>query len=143
MSQHSAQDRSFTSVNRIFEPKQISTSTCRQDAQRRVTLPYFTCPPKFYAKAFAMSARKRKIDLEGSDRPEKRQDTEINPWTGQKYSTRYYEILAKRKELPVFEQKAEFIHNLKTNQVIVLQGETGSGKTTQVNLQPHSNLLTL
>jgi len=76
-----------------------------------------------------MASRKRKIDLEG---PEAKRQTQINPWTQAKYSDKYYEILAKRKELPVFEQKQEFLQNLKTHQVIVLQGETGSGKTTQI-----------
>lgn len=57
---------------------------------------------------------------------------DVNPHTLQKYSQRYYDILAKRKELPVFEQRDDFINNLRNHQVIVLQGETGSGKTTQI-----------
>lgn len=77
-----------------------------------------------------MSTRKRRIEFDGlTDRP---QSPDINPWTNQKYSSKYYEILAKRKELPVFEQKDEFLKHLRDNQVIVLQGETGSGKTTQI-----------
>jgi pre-mRNA-splicing factor ATP-dependent RNA helicase DHX15/PRP43 len=56
---------------------------------------------------------------------------DVNPWTNQKYSQKYYDILVKRKELPVFEQRDDFLNNLRNNQVIVLQGETGSGKTTQ------------
>jgi pre-mRNA-splicing factor ATP-dependent RNA helicase DHX15/PRP43 len=48
------------------------------------------------------------------------------------YSQRYYEILAKRKQLPVWEQKEEFLNMVKKHQNIVLVGETGSGKTTQI-----------
>ena len=56
----------------------------------------------------------------------------INRWNGKPYSQRYFEILQKRKNLPVWHQKEEFLQVLKKNQVLVLVGETGSGKTTQV-----------
>lgn len=57
----------------------------------------------------------------------------INRWTGKPYSQRYYEILEKRTTLPVWHQREEFLTALKKNQVLVLVGETGSGKTTQVS----------
>lgn len=56
----------------------------------------------------------------------------INRWNGRPYSPRYYEILEKRKTLPVWQQKDEFLQVLKANQCVILVGETGSGKTTQV-----------
>ncbi|KAJ8748660.1 hypothetical protein K2173_008105 [Erythroxylum novogranatense] len=56
----------------------------------------------------------------------------INRWNGRAYSQRYYEILQKRTTLPVWLQKDEFLEVLRKNQVIVLVGETGSGKTTQI-----------
>lgn len=56
----------------------------------------------------------------------------INRWTGKPYSQRYYEILEKRKTLPVWHQKEEFFQALKKSQSLILVGETGSGKTTQV-----------
>ncbi|GAV03217.1 hypothetical protein RvY_13676 [Ramazzottius varieornatus] len=55
-----------------------------------------------------------------------------NPLTGQAYSQRYYEILKKRFGLPVYEHKANFMEVLAKNQFLVLVGETGSGKTTQI-----------
>lgn len=58
----------------------------------------------------------------------------INRWTGRAYSQRYHEILEKRRSLPVWHQKEEFLQVLKANQTIILVGETGSGKTTQVSL---------
>lgn len=48
------------------------------------------------------------------------------------YFCRYYEFLKKRLSLPVFEYRAEFMKLLAQHQVIVLVGETGSGKTTQI-----------
>lgn len=51
----------------------------------------------------------------------------ISLWT-----FRYFELHKKRIQLPVFEYKDEFMSLLKNNQCIVLVGETGSGKTTQI-----------
>ncbi|CAL1357836.1 unnamed protein product [Linum trigynum] len=56
----------------------------------------------------------------------------VNPWNGKPFSQRYYDILEKRKTLPVWHQKEEFLDALRKNQVLVLVGETGSGKTTQI-----------
>jgi len=40
--------------------------------------------------------------------------------------------LEKRKELPAWNARQQVIDLVKKYQVIILQGETGSGKTTQV-----------
>ncbi|XP_023004472.1 probable pre-mRNA-splicing factor ATP-dependent RNA helicase DEAH2 isoform X4 [Cucurbita maxima] len=56
----------------------------------------------------------------------------INRWTGRQFSQRYYEILEKRQTLPVWHQKEEFFQALKGSQTLILVGETGSGKTTQI-----------
>ena len=64
----------------------------------------------------------------------RKRDSTTNPHTLKPYSEKYYTILEKRKDLPVWEQKDQFIENFKKNQVIVLEGETGSGKTTQVRI---------
>ncbi|CAI5993430.1 unnamed protein product [Closterium sp. NIES-65] len=58
--------------------------------------------------------------------------TTINPYNGRPYTQRYFDILEKRKTLPVWQQKQEFVDLLKKQQIIVLVGETGSGKTTQI-----------
>ncbi|KAK9013630.1 hypothetical protein V6N11_041631 [Hibiscus sabdariffa] len=59
-------------------------------------------------------------------------NSSINQWNGRPYSQRYYDILEKRKTLPVWQQKEEFLQVLKANQTLILVGETGSGKTTQI-----------
>ena len=59
-------------------------------------------------------------------------DDGINKHTGNALSRRYYDILEKRKTLPVWLQKREFIEKLSQSQTMILVGETGSGKTTQV-----------
>ncbi|KAL9256960.1 DExH-box ATP-dependent RNA helicase DExH7, chloroplastic-like protein [Drosera capensis] len=45
---------------------------------------------------------------------------------------RYNEMLASRAALPIAKLKNEILHLLKENNVLVVCGETGSGKTTQV-----------
>ena len=56
----------------------------------------------------------------------------MNPWTGLPLSSRYYEILEKRKALPVYGFKEKFEELIMKHQVLVVEGETGSGKTTQI-----------
>ncbi|KAJ4884583.1 putative pre-mRNA-splicing factor ATP-dependent RNA helicase [Raphanus sativus] len=57
---------------------------------------------------------------------------EMNKWNGKAYTRSYYEILEKRRSLPVYAQKQEFLQCLMSNQTVILVGETGSGKTTQI-----------
>lgn len=57
---------------------------------------------------------------------------QVNPLTGRAYSERYRSILAKRVQLPVYLQRDDFVGMLRSQQTIVLVGETGSGKTTQI-----------
>ena len=80
-----------------------------------------------------MSGLKRKFDAnEASDMFESTTNGEANPWTGNPYSQQYYDILEKRKTLPVFEHKDEVVQAVRENPVTILVGETGSGKTTQI-----------
>ncbi|CAN6468953.1 unnamed protein product [Victoria cruziana] len=60
------------------------------------------------------------------------ESVEVNRWTGRRLSFRYYELLEKRKTLPVWQQRQEFMEALERNQTLILVGETGSGKTTQI-----------
>ena len=55
-----------------------------------------------------------------------------NIFTGKPYSDRFHDILKKRLQLPVWEYRDEFMRVAMKHQCIVLVGETGSGKTTQV-----------
>ncbi|XP_017079212.1 putative pre-mRNA-splicing factor ATP-dependent RNA helicase PRP1 isoform X1 [Drosophila eugracilis] len=61
-----------------------------------------------------------------------KQPPTINPLTKRPYSPRYQNLYKKRISLPVFEYQADFMRLLSQHQCIVLVGETGSGKTTQI-----------
>jgi len=56
----------------------------------------------------------------------------LNPYTHKPFSMKYHKIFEGRSKLPVWQHKREFLQTLNENQVIVLVGETGSGKTTQI-----------
>lgn len=84
--------------------------------------------------------RKRKLSLfdvvdeaaNGSEKTKTNGGPTLNPYTSRPYSAKYIEILEKRRTLPVWQQKTEFLNILAKHQTMILVGETGSGKTTQV-----------
>ncbi|RXG73116.1 ATP-dependent RNA helicase DHX36, partial [Armadillidium vulgare] len=51
-------------------------------------------------------------------------------WTPQ--LSRYQKMLNFRKRLPCYDKREEVVKLIRENQVVVLSGETGCGKTTQV-----------
>ncbi len=55
-----------------------------------------------------------------------------NPFTGEKFSQKYFDILKIRRSLPVHSQREEFLSIFHKTQIMVFVGETGSGKTTQI-----------
>jgi len=56
----------------------------------------------------------------------------LNPMNQKPWSERFRTILKKRLNLPVWEYRDKFIKTCSENQCVVLVGETGSGKTTQI-----------
>ncbi|KAF9522876.1 P-loop containing nucleoside triphosphate hydrolase protein [Crepidotus variabilis] len=66
------------------------------------------------------------------DAVRKAMNGEVNPFTKQPHSKQYKTILESRKKLPVFAQMDDFLKIFSDNQIIVMVGETGSGKTTQI-----------
>lgn len=79
-----------------------------------------------------MSFRRTEKENSLSNDPGTGKPADINPYSGSPLSPRYFDILKKRKQLPVWEYKNKFMESLQKNQTIVLVGETGSGKTTQI-----------
>lgn len=83
--------------------------------------------------------RKRKVDITGlgststpAEDAKKKRNMGINPFTGSPYSRKYYDILEKRVKLPVHKFLDDLMEKVKNNQTVVVEGETGSGKTTQI-----------
>ncbi|KAI0000128.1 pre-mRNA-splicing factor ATP-dependent RNA helicase PRP43 [Russula compacta] len=55
-----------------------------------------------------------------------------NPFTRLPHSPQYHNILKARKNLPVFAQMDAFYKMFTKHQILLIVGETGSGKTTQI-----------
>lgn len=88
---------------------------------------------------FGQPAKKPKIDdnilIPGATTAAqalKYENDRINLYTQQPFSKRYFDILEKRRTLPVHKQRQDFLQLIHENQIIILEGETGSGKTTQI-----------
>ena len=82
-------------------------------------------------KRSSQSGEKQTFSEETST-TEDRVDADTNFLTGRPFSKKYYDILDTRRKLPCWSKKTEFIKTVRTNQVTLLIGETGSGKTTQM-----------
>ena len=71
--------------------------------------------------------RRRKINLDDNGVNSVKRTKETNRWTGQAFSDRYYSILQGRQKLPVYQFKDKLVQTVKDNQVVIVEGETGSG----------------
>ncbi|ODM87752.1 Pre-mRNA-splicing factor ATP-dependent RNA helicase DHX15 [Orchesella cincta] len=60
------------------------------------------------------------------------ESSSLNPYSLLSYTPRYFSLLSTRSQLPVWEYKPKFMELLSKHQCLVLVGETGSGKTTQI-----------
>ena len=70
--------------------------------------------------------------IEGTDdRPDKGSDTESEEGA-EEMLTEHEKILKIRKTLPVYAYRDEFLQAVQDNKVLIVVGETGSGKTTQI-----------
>ncbi|TPX62246.1 hypothetical protein PhCBS80983_g00454 [Powellomyces hirtus] len=67
-----------------------------------------------------------------SKQAEAYENAEKNLFTGRPFTQKYRDILKTRQNLPVHKQRDEFLELVHNNQTIILVGETGSGKTTQI-----------
>ena len=76
--------------------------------------------------------RRRKIVLDDNNDGTTKRAKETNRWTGLAFSSRYYSILETRQKLPVYQFKDKLLKCVQENQIVIVEGETGSGKTTQI-----------
>ncbi|KAG4301024.1 hypothetical protein PCANB_002638 [Pneumocystis canis] len=67
-----------------------------------------------------------------AERAQKLENGPTNPFNCVAFSDKYFNILKKRKQLPVHAQRDEFLNMFHSSQILIFVGETGSGKTTQI-----------
>jgi len=81
-------------------------------------------------RPFDEAAGQAEAGLDGG--PAKQVKVDINPLTGLPYTRRFYELLERRQRLPTWSAREELLKLIQRHQAVVLAGETGSGKTTQL-----------
>lgn len=74
------------------------------------------------------SAESAPVECEASDADEELFDEFIE----KSLSEEYVDMLESRQKLPTYQKKNEIVDLIKKHQVILLEGNTGCGKTTQV-----------
>ena len=68
-------------------------------------------------------------------------ESRLNPLNQKPLSRRFFDILRTRRSLPFFEFLDVFEDAYTKNSVLIVEGETGSGKTTQIPQVRCSSLL--
>eukprot|EP00871_Galdieria_phlegrea_P000908 jgi/Galph1/1818/GphlegSOOS_G488.1 len=72
------------------------------------------------------------LNNEGVDETEDTESSLFNKYGNKPFSQKYFELLEVRRSLPIYEKKQELLKLVQDSKVVVLVGDTGSGKTTQV-----------
>ncbi|XP_058631612.1 ATP-dependent RNA helicase DQX1 isoform X1 [Onychostoma macrolepis] len=72
------------------------------------------------------------LEEDGERADEDLADLEVNPYDGLPFSSRYYNLLEERKQLPVWSLKLSLLEHMESHSMIVLSADGGAGKSTQV-----------
>lgn len=103
-----------------------------------MVLRHFVPNPQAYPKAnpndnLSVSNDRSVGRRRGRLRPDDRDSNQIrHDFEAMCQSDEYTEMLATRQRLPAFKAKEAFLQQLQNNRVLIVVGETGSGKTTQL-----------
>ncbi|XP_078045232.1 ATP-dependent DNA/RNA helicase DHX36 [Augochlora pura] len=72
------------------------------------------------------------LEKSGLERNNRLDEELLQEHTSKSYSTEYANMMKFRLKLPAYQKRLEILELVKNNQVVVISGETGCGKTTQV-----------
>ena len=81
---------------------------------------------------FVMQDTRKGYDNRNKKRIKEELSLDMRPELEARPATEHEKILAGRRKLPMYPYREEFLAAVKDHQVLILVGETGSGKTTQI-----------
>ncbi|WFD42273.1 RNA helicase [Malassezia psittaci] len=90
------------------------------------------------AHSLATHSRKRKVKQEIQSDPQVSRSTQeakeeiATQYAARRYSSSYQAMLAGREQLPIAASREQILESVASSQVVVLSGETGCGKSTQL-----------
>jgi len=130
---HSDLDIDFSKLSlssNALDGRNLGTdSTGKPNHQENPYLPHPKASTKSYVDPFH-GFIPRKVDAAAA---KSILDGNTNPFTKLPYTEKYKSMLEGRKKLPVYAQMEEFYRMFNENQITVMIGETGTGKTTQIS----------
>jgi pre-mRNA-splicing factor ATP-dependent RNA helicase DHX15/PRP43 len=83
-------------------------------------------------KKIVKTKNKFQNPIEKKENGESESALKINPLTYLPFSKKYFEILEEREKLPAYKGKEKFLELIQEHDIVIIEGETGSGKTTQI-----------
>ncbi|KAH1019590.1 hypothetical protein HUJ04_009384, partial [Dendroctonus ponderosae] len=89
----------------------------------------FKSRPTHYRKGATSKDNKRRLTI---DEIAKEDERIIRDFSEKKLSSKYGEMLGARKKLPAWTLRNDILNFIQQSQVVVISGETGCGKSTQV-----------
>lgn len=78
------------------------------------------------------TGEKRPAEEGEDEQAAKQAKVDLNPLTGAPYTHRFYELLERRQKLPAWSAREDFLRLMQVGQVVIMVGDTGCGKTTQL-----------
>lgn len=122
----SVQERIAQCLSEFNKQTEGSTDSTKfiEDFQRIITMSF----SKFILEAKAQSIK----DVDSTIKHQEISQSILNAWQNKRETPEYKQRLQQRQNLPAMQQSANILEMIATDQVVLVVGATGCGKTTQI-----------